>query len=281
MKSKLLMLMFLAGLTLYASGVTTASKPVVSSKTASGVVSTKKAGFNIPDGAELTVTLLDDCWNNREDLKNQKIIADYLMTQPKVPNNYEIAWKTARLVYFIGNFGLGDKRFVSTDEGVTLFDYGAKAGRLAEALEPAKVEGHFWYAINLGSYGLAKGILSSASNAKYGMEALKKARVIDPTYQGYGSSRILGRYYQELPGMFGGDSDKAFQLLKEAVDKAPKYRKNWLFLGKYYLDEGKYKEASDVCTKAVNLPAAEGKFEELRYVKEAKQCLAKAQSKLN
>jgi tetratricopeptide (TPR) repeat protein len=263
MRNKLILLLLAAAISI-ANAVTLASSAKSSpSANASG-------SFNITD-----------CWNNREVINNQEIIADYLMNKPDVPTDFEAAWKTARLVYFIGNYGAGEKRFVDTNEGVILFDYGAKAGLLAQTLNPNAVEGYYWYGIDLGSYGLAKGILSAAASAKDGMKALKKAQEINPSYQWYGSNRILGRYYQELPGLFGGDSEKALALMISATKSAPAYRNNWLFLGQYYLSDGKYDKATLACNKALGLSNIDGKFEEIRYIKEAKQCVAKAKAKLS
>ncbi len=239
---------------------------------------TADAGFSLEAGTPLTEAVVDSCWASREDEDNQKIIADYLMTKPEVPKNYATSWKTARLVSFIGNFGVGQSRFVDTSKGVDLFDYGAKAGLQAQTLKPKSVEGYLWYAVDLGSYGLAKGVLAAASGAKPGMAALEKARAINPSYEGYASQRILGRYYQELPGMFGGDMKQAESLIKGATDAAPKYRNNWVFLGQYYIAAGKYESANLACKKVLELPETEGKYEEMRFTKEANACLKKAHS---
>lgn len=231
-------------------------------------------------GSRLTLDWLSSAWNSREDVNNQVAIANYLMTEPQISRNYEIAWQTARLVYFIGNYGAGEKRFVDTKAGVKLFNYGVEAGKLAVSLNPEKVEGNYWYAIDLGSYGLAKGIISAAINASDGMDALKKAMSIDPSYHWYGSSRILGRYYQELPVLFGGSSEKAKQMLTLASNKAPEYDNNWLFLGRFYLKRGFYKEALNVCEKAESLPNVDGISEEARFKREANECISKAKANL-
>ncbi len=244
------------------------------------VTPSDSSGFSIDAGSPLSVSLLDNCWKNRETLANQNVIANYLMTQPQVPSDYEIAWKTARLVYFIGNYGIGEAKFLNTNDGVTLFNYGVTAGSLAKQLKPNGVEGNYWYAIDLGSYGLAKGVLASARNAKYGMAALRIVQVVDPSYQNYGSSRVLGRYYQELPSVFGGDTAKAAKLIGDAVKSSPKFDNNWVFLGQYYLSNSQYQEALDACNKALSLPGVDGKFEDMRYKKEARQCVNKAQSKI-
>ena len=239
---------------------------------AKGSVSELKLTATTP----LTEELVDTFWDNREDEDNQKMIADYLVTKPQVPSDFATAWKTARLVYFIGNYGVGQSRFVDSSAGVQLFDYGAKAGLQAQTLKPKAVEGYYWYSVDLGSYGLAKGVLAAASGAKPGMASLEKAKTINPSYEGYGSSRILGRYYQELPGMFGGDMKKAEVLIKGAADSAPSYRNNWVFLGQYYISSGDYASAHAACQKATELPPTDGKYEEVRYMEEAKACLKKA-----
>ena len=283
-RSKLLTITLLVGCIASAVAVASAPATVATSakpSTTKAAATSSSAAFAIPANSPLTVQLLDSCWNNREDEANQKIIADYLMTAPVVPRNYETAWKTARLVYFIGNYGVGEKRFVNSDEGVTLFDYGAKAGLIAQSLNSNGIEGYYWYAIDLGSYGLAKGVLAAASGAKDGMAALQKAKAIDASFQGYGSSRILGRYYQELPSMFGGSSDKALALIKASADRAPKYRNNWVFLGQYYISVSQYDKALEACKTALSLPSLDGKYEEIRYTAEAQRCVSKAQSKLD
>ena len=91
-----------------------------------------------------------------------------------------------------------EKKFVSTSAGVKLFDYGVSAAKIAREIKADGVEGLYWYAIDLGSYGLAKGVMSSASNAGAGMDALKQVNTLQPDFQWYGGSRILGKYYQEL-----------------------------------------------------------------------------------
>lgn len=236
--------------------------------------------FTLNNMASLTESVVDYAWANREKLTNQRVIGDYLLTKPEVPSDYATAWKTARLVYFVGNYGFGEKEYVSSSTGAKLFDYGVSAAKIAMTLKPNGIEGQYWYAIDLGSYGLAKGILSAASSAKDGMDALRKAIAINPSYQWYGSSRVLGRYYQELPGVFGGSNKKALELLTTATTQAPQFRNNWVFLGQYYISIGDSASALNSCQKALSLPNQDGKFEEIRYTREAQECINKAKAKL-
>ena len=223
----------------------------------------------------LTEKLLDDIWSKREDENNQKIIADYLITKPTIPNDYAIAWKVARLVCFIGNYGYGKPIFVGKD-GAKFFKYGIEAGEIATKINSTGKEGLYWKAVDMGSYGLAAGVIASAMKARPGMEALKKVMDIDITYDGYGAPRILGRYYQELPFLFGGSMSKAEELIKEATTSNPTYRNNWVFLGQYYLAKKNKVEAKAACEKVLTLPETVGKYEEMRYTEEARTCIAKA-----
>ena len=238
----------------------------------------------VKGGSLLTESGLDNVWKSREKLSDndQALLADYyLNNKPKVPSDYAVAWKTARLIYFLGNYGVGENRFtvVNKDEGVKFFDYGVQAGKMAMGLDPSKVEGHYWYAVDLGSYGLAKGVIAAASSAGDGMDALRAAKKIDPSYQWYGSSRILGRYYQELPGIFGGSNKKALALYVEATQKSANSSVNWLYLGRYYLKDGDESQGLAMCEKGLSIPNADGKLEEARYRRELNECVNDAKSK--
>ncbi len=233
---------------------------------------------NLP---KLDLSTINNYWNNRESESVQKDIIQYLTNKPEIIEDYETAWKTARLVYFIGNYGIGKSQFVDTKAGVELFNYGVMAAKMAISINPDKVEGYYWHAIDLGSWGLAKGVLASAIYAKDGMRSLEKAFSIDPMYHWCGSSRILGRYYQELPGLFGGSNDKARELFLKATNSCGDYDNNWVYLGQFYNHMGEYKLALDACNKALLMKNQDGKHEEIRYKDEAKACMIKAQNKLS
>ena len=135
---------------------------------------------------------------------------------------------------------------------------------------PNGVEGHYWYAVNLGSYGLAKGVVASAVNAKSGMESLKFVEKHDSKYHWSGANRILGKYYFKLPGIFNGDKKKALQSLTKATQVVD-YSNNWVFLGQYYLAQDDAVNALKSCRRALISPKVDGKFEERRFDDEAQE----------
>lgn len=229
----------------------------------------------------LSVAWLDSSWNNREELTNQTTYINYLQkldaSNNGFPADYETCWKAARMIYFLGNYGVGEKQFATGDSGIEFFDYGVRLAKQAIALNPEGVEGHYWYAVNLGSYGLVKGIMASAMNAKSGMKSLEFVRTHDNSYQWNGANRILGKYYYKLPTMFGGNKDKGLASLLKATQEVD-YSNNWIFLGQYYLAQKNGPSALKSCQRALQSPKVDGKYEEKRYTYEAQECIAEAQS---
>lgn len=228
-----------------------------------------------------TVKILDDCWQNRETTANQDIITKYLEVNPPVASNYDIAWRVARFVSFIGSCGYEAKSYKDSDRGIKLFSYGVKASEIAMNLKNNQVEGAFWYAVDLGSYDSAKGGMAGFSDRKKWLNAATLANSIDSSYYYYGSNRMLAVYYVVLPKMFGGDNDKALAYLTDATTKAPQFKDNWVTLGAYYLTIKNYQKALENCKKALAMPGIDGKYEEMKYNKDATECINTANKKLN
>ena len=73
----------------------------------------------------LTVSSLDQAWNNRETKEMEDSILKFIQNASNIPENFEIAWRISRLVYFIGNFGPGEN--LSNNEHIRVFELGYKA----------------------------------------------------------------------------------------------------------------------------------------------------------
>lgn len=235
---------------------------------------------NLDTKTAVNVAKLDNCWNNREDVATQKIITDYLEANPILPKDYDINWRVARLASFIGNFGYQYPSYTTSKRGQKLFAYGANAAKTAMNLKNDQVEGAFWYAVDLGSYDVAKGGSAGLSDRSKWLKAASLANKSDASYDHYGSNRMLAVYYQILPGLFGGSNKKALAYLNEATTKSPDFKYNWIALGQYYLNTKDYKQALDNCTKGLNMPDIDGKYENIKFNKDAKKCIDNALDKL-
>lgn len=225
--------------------------------------------FAYPD-----IRALDKLWNNRQSIEGQKQIFNFIIQEETIPQDFEISWRVARLVYFAGNFGIGHDSF-KKEEKIKIFKYGYIAADIARTEKPERVEGHYWYGVNLGSYGLAKGVFSALGHAEDALNALLKSAEIDPNYHWAGPYRVLGRFYQEVPSFLSfGDKKKAEDYFNKAIALAPDYRLNTINLGVLKKEQGKIDVALDLLKKAKTKPNVDGVLEERRYLEELEKGIA-------
>ncbi len=213
---------------------------------------------------ELNIKALDKAWDSRETTEGEAAILKLVQSEPSIPENFEIAWRISRLVYFIGNFGLGEK--LTREEHLQVFELGYKSGEVAKNLEPKRVEGHYWFAINLGTYSLTKGKFTALNTAVKARDALLEAAKMDPTYHWGGAYRILGRYYQDLPPVISfGDKKKAEEYFRKAIIIAPNFRLNTEYLAILESDKNQKIKLFELAAKK---PDMDGSIEEARYKKD-------------
>jgi tetratricopeptide (TPR) repeat protein len=166
---------------------------------------------------------------------------------PPSPNAFEAAWKLARTCYWLGNHSPDRERRSFLEQGIT-------AGRSAVALRPDRPEGHFWIAANMGtlaeSFGLRAG-LRYRGEIKRELEIVLK---LDPAYQSGSADRALGRWYDRVPGLFGGSNRRAEQHLRASLTYDPDSTITHLFLAELYIDEGRDAEAKAALQKVLDAP---------------------------
>ncbi|MBU4573948.1 MAG: TRAP transporter TatT component family protein, partial [Proteobacteria bacterium] len=80
----------------------------------------------------------------------------------------------------------------------------------------------------------------------------------DPNYEAGGPYRVLGRLYFKLPGLFGGDNEKAIENLKIAVKKGPHRYLNHIYLAEVLIDEDQGHEANQVLKAVIAGPVEPG-----------------------
>ena len=149
-------------------------------------------------------------------------------------------------------FWLGD---IATDktEKEKYHGEGVAHGKKAVAANESDVAAHLWFAANMGSHGLARGIMSSlfylGDIEKHG----KRAMALDREFFHGAPLRLLGRFYHQCPGwpIGKGDVKKGVKLLEEAVETGPDFILNHLYLAEAYLARRKKQEARSTLEQIV------------------------------
>lgn len=190
----------------------------------------------------------DQLYAQRDDLAKAReaagIWANRLTQNPK---DFESAWKLSRARYWLGGHAPDAERKTFFDDGIT-------AARAAAALEPDKPEGHFWLAANMGalaeSFGLRQGL-------KYRGEIKKELETVlrlDPGFQQGSADRALGRWYNKVPGLFGGSNKQSEEHLRKALMYNPQSTATLYFLAETLQDEGKKAEAKSLLDQVMAAP---------------------------
>ena len=179
----------------------------------------------------------DALYRDRETLssaqRSEQIWADRLKQKP---NDFESAWKLARARYWLGGH-------VPEKDRKAMLESGIDAGRAAVRIAPEKPDGHFWIAANMGalaeSFGLRQG-LKYRGPIKDELETVLR---IDPGFLQGSADRALGRWYHEVPRLFGGSNKESEVHLRKSLTYNPQSTITLYFLAETLLDEGKKDDA--------------------------------------
>jgi tetratricopeptide (TPR) repeat protein len=207
-------------------------------------MATLGASFDAPAAQQVPDTL----YAQREDLSKAReasqIWAERLEQNPR---DFESAWKLARARYWLGGHAPEGQRKKLLEDGIS-------AARIAVALQADKPEGHFWLAANMGalaeSFGLRQG-LKYRGDIKSELEAVLR---LDPAFQQGSADRALGRWYNRVPGLFGGSNKQSEEHLRKALTYNPQSTATLYFLAETLLDEGKKAEAKSMLQQVIAAP---------------------------
>lgn len=153
---------------------------------------------------------------------------------------------SANLLAAMACFWISDR----TEDEKVKKEYGLKGVGYAEktmALKPDNSAGFYYYTINMGEYG--KGIsiptaLFKGLDKKFRAQATK-AIELDPTFEGGGAYRALGRFYHKLPWP-KYSAEKSEQNLLKAIEIAPQKVRSYFYLAETFIQEKEYDKADKV-----------------------------------
>ena len=110
---------------------------------------------------------------------------------------------------------------------------------------PARVEGHYWLALNTAGLAEVGGARRALGLVPGIIRELETAVSIDETYDRAGPHRVLGRIYCKAPcwPLSEGDIEKSLRHLRMAVKLAPENSTNHLYLAETLVQLGQSEEA--------------------------------------
>ena len=152
------------------------------------------------------------------------------------PAAFDAAWKLARADYWLGEHASESERRAFLERGI-------ESGRKAVALQPNRPEGHFWIAANMGALAESFGIRAGLKYRKPVKEELEAVLRLDPAFMRGSADRALGRWYFEVPRLFGGSNTKAEAHLRASLSYDEQSTVSHFFLAELLLDEGRKDEA--------------------------------------
>ena len=184
------------------------------------------------------------------------------------PHDFDVAWKLARVCYFLGTHAPERERRGYIEQGIAA---GARARRIA----PDRPEGHFWAAATMGALAESHGLRAGLKYRTPVREALETVLRLDPAFMNGSADRALGRYYYKVPAFFGGSKTRAERHLRASLTYDPHSTISLYFLAELLADQKRTAEARATLQQVLDAPlSAEWAPEDRDYKQKAAALLA-------
>lgn len=139
------------------------------------------------------------------------------------------------------HFLVGDVRATTPEAKLTAYDRGRELGQRAVELAPRSEEAHLWYAINTGRWGQARGVVRSLFLLPTVREELDIIFALNPkSVRGHA---LAGNVMFEVPGLLGGDRQKAEEHYRKALEIDPRFTVVRVDLARLLIATGRHDEA--------------------------------------
>ncbi|MDO8794654.1 MAG: TRAP transporter TatT component family protein [Vicinamibacterales bacterium] len=190
----------------------------------------------------------DALYADRVDLTSARRAADlWSAALASNPRDFDSARKLARAEYWLGGHAAkSDQR--------GYYEKGIEAGRRAIAIELNKPDGHFWLAANMGALAESAGIGAGLKYRKPIKTELETVLRLDPAFLRGSADRALGRWYYEVPRLFGGSHKQAEEHLKASLKYKDDSAATHYFLAELYADDGRVADARGEIQKVLDAP---------------------------
>ena len=189
------------------------------------------------------------------------------------PDDQHASVRLTWLLVYLGSL-LEDK-----DQQAKYYEQATKVAEQGAEHHPNTPASRYWLGVAYGLTADCSGPFAGmclVPPIKEEMEALLKQA---PDYEYGGAYRILGRLYTKLPGLLGGDLDKAEEYLRKAVELGPKFWLNHLYLANVLAEKGRCEDAMKLVEMAAKGEPVPGMEPESKLWREhANQVLAAVES---
>ena len=138
-------------------------------------------------------------------------------------------------------FLYGEERATTDEAKVAAYERARDLAKRATELAPRDPDAHLWYAITLGSWSQAKGLLRSALALRDLRKQVDIVLRLDPN--NIAAHVMAGSIARELPLVLGGDRKEAEEHFKTAQRLDPKQTGVRIELAQLYINLGRYPEA--------------------------------------
>jgi tetratricopeptide (TPR) repeat protein len=150
------------------------------------------------------------------------------------------------------HFLYGDVRASTVEDKLAAYDRGREIGKRAVELAPRNPEAHVWYGINTGRWGLTKGVMRSLFLLPTVRQEVDATLALDP--HNLRALALSGNVFLEVPGLFGGDREKAEQQFRRALELDPRFTVARVDLARVLIATRRYADARRELQRVIDEP---------------------------
>ena len=186
----------------------------------------------------MTIPEFDALWRGR----HEPAALEQCFVAAQNADNFEWAWRMARLAHFMGMRALeaGDN-----GEALEQFQIGKTAADGAHIEKPRGVESSFWLATCELERARLKGPVAVASILNRAQKLLERALGADEKFHFAGPLRVMGRMIQLKPLILGGSLDRAITFYDRALQLFPRHSTTRLYLADALISDRRPAEARE------------------------------------
>lgn len=138
-------------------------------------------------------------------------------------------------------FLYGEERAKTAETKIAAYERARDVAKRATELAPQDPDAHLWYAITLGTWSQAKGLLRSALALRGLRTEVDTVLRLDPN--NIDAHVMAGSIARELPIVLGGDRKQAEEHFKTARRLDPRRTGARIELAQLYINMGRYQDA--------------------------------------